>query len=1071
MKSRFIVALALLCAASVVWGQAVSNSQVSGVVRDASGLAVPAADVKITQTETGVVRTAVTGADGAYLVPNLPVGSYQLEVAKPGFSTFVQSGIVLQVNSNPVINAALKIGSVAEQVVVEASAAMVETHNNGVGQVIDQQRVVDLPLNGRQATELIFLSGAATTAPAGDLNTNKNYPTVTISVAGGQANGMTFIMDGGTHNDPFNNLNLPIPFPDALQEFKVETSAVPARYGQHASAAVNAVTKSGTNQLHGSVFEFVRNYKANARNFFAPSRDSLKRNQFGGAVGGRIIANKLFYFAGYQGTVVRSNPPTTITFVPSQAMMAGDFTTIASTACQARAVNLTGPFVGNKISPALFNPQAVNLIKYIPVSGDPCGRATYGILNNNREHQIIGKIDYQLSANHSIYGRYFIGNYNNPVVWDGQNALLANKTGVANQAQSLVLGDNLVISPTTISSLHLTVNRTRNNRVLVPYFSPTDLGVNIFSLAPKFMGVAVTGGFSLGAGGTNPGYFNSLSYQAAEDIDLIRGAHQIAFGVNWIYSIMNTLNNRPTNGQFTFNGQTYGLGYADFLTGALGSFVQGNPVFDNDRSNYFGLYVQDSWKVSHKLTLNYGVRWEPFFPEHNSNGYVMNFDMGKFISGTRSSVYKNAPAGLTFPGDAGFPGQSNVFQKINQFAPRLGVVYDPKGDGRTSIRASYGLFYDAPQLFFYTRFANNPPWGAQISLTNPRGGFTTPYLDYPGGNPFPALNSVSKDMQFPAAGVYVNAPLHMNPAYLQQWNVSVQHQAGEWLLAASYLGNKSTHFWTGTEINPAVFGPGATLGNTNARRLLTALNPSQGPFYSTLGQVDDGGNASYEGMLLSAQRRMSRHFSVLANWTLSHCISDPETTELTGPTYTDPNNRRADRSNCSSDRRHIFNLSGVLTSPKMSQRAVQAVLGNWQLSTIFRAQTGNFSTITTGADNAFSGIGNQRTTQLLENPFDANPTVDHYLNRNAFGSPLNGALSTMRPLNVSNPGTMQLDLNLSRSFRVREAQTIQFRAEVFNLPNHLNPGAPTSALNNTSFGRILSAGDPRIMQFALKYVF
>ena len=1032
---------------------------------------MPAAEVKVTQTDTGLVRATQTGADGSYVLPNLPVGPYKLEVSKEGFAAFVQSGIVLQVSSNPTINATLKVGAVSEQVQVEASAAMVETHSNGVGQVIDQQRIVELPLNGRQATELIFLSGAATPAPAGDLNTNKNYPTVTIAVAGGLPNGMTYVMDGGTHNDPFNNLNLPIPFPDALQEFKVETSSVPARYGQHASAAVNAVTKTGSNSLHGSLFEFVRNYMFNARNFFATSRDSLKRNQFGGVIGGRIIPNKMFFFAGYQGTIVRSNPPTTINFVPTQAMMSGDFTAFASAACQGRAVTLTGPFVNNRVSPAMFNQQALNFMQYVPLSADPCGRIQYGILNNNREHQIIGRVDYNFSEKHMFFGRYFIGNYNNPVTWDGKNVLLANKTGVANQAQSMVLGDTYLISPNTINAAHLTVNRTRNDRVLVPYFSPSDLGVQVYSLAPKFMGIGVTGGLSLGAGATNPGYFNSLSYQFADDVDIVRGSHQIAFGMNYIYSIMNTLNNRPTNGQFTFSGQIYGLGYADFLLGAMSSFVQGNPVYDNDRSHYIGLYVQDSWKISPRLNVNYGVRWEPFLPETNSNGYVENFDLGRFISNVHSSVYKNAPAGLYFPGDPGFPGDSNVQHRLNQFAPRIGVIFDPAGNGKMTIRASYGVFFDTPQLFFFTRFANNPPWGAQISLTSPAGGFTNPYLGYPGGNPFPALNAVSKDMQFPSAGVYVNAPVNMHPTYLQQWNLSVQRQVGDWLLSAAYIGNEATHFWTGTELNPAVFGPGATLGNTNARRLFNMLNPVAGPAYSTVGQVDDGGVSSYNGLLLTAQKRFSRNFSFLANWTWSHCLSDPETTEITGPSYTDPRNRSADRSNCSSDRRQVFNLSPVIATPKFSNRRVTAIATGWQLSTILRAETGNYSTITTGADNAFSGIGGQRATQVLQNVFDPNPTVDHYLNRAAFDTPAAGTLSPMRPLTVLNPGIFQLDMSLSRTFKIREAQTIQVRGEAFNLPNHLNPGAPTTGLNSTNFGKITTAADPRLMQFALKYVF
>src|SRR5204862_4056310 len=270
-------------------------------------------------------------------------------VVLQGFNTYIRDGIVLQVSSNPEINVTLAVGAISEQVTVAANSTLVETHTTGVGQVIDNQRVMELPLNGRQATELIFLSGLATSAPAGDLNTNKNFPTVTISVAGGQANGITYIMDGGTHNDPFNSLNLPTPFPDALQEFKVETSALPARYGYHAASAVNLVTKSGSNQVQGDAFEFNRDYHFIERNYFAPERDSLRRNQFGGTLGAPIVKNKLFVFGGYQGRIERSNPPTSFSFVPTQAMLTGDFTAVASAAPNGcTAPTRAGGFVGNR---------------------------------------------------------------------------------------------------------------------------------------------------------------------------------------------------------------------------------------------------------------------------------------------------------------------------------------------------------------------------------------------------------------------------------------------------------------------------------------------------------------------------------------------------------------------------------------------------------------------------------------------------------------------------------------------------------------------------------------------------
>ena len=697
----------------------------------------------------------------------------------------------------------------------------------------------------------------------------------------------------------------------------------------------------------------------------------------------------------------------------------------------------------------------------------------YGIVNNTNEHQVIGKIDYTLTEKHSLVGRYFLADYENPNAFDGKNVLSMSKVSQSNRVHSFVLGDLYLFSPTTIFSSHVTVNRTRGLREVPPYFSPADLGIQVYSPVEGFMGLTVNGnGFAIGAGATNPGYFNSTNFQLAEDVDLIRGAHQLSMGVNFIHSNINTSNNRPTNGQFTFNGQVSRLPLADLMIGALsGGFVQGNPVFDNQRHNYIGAYAQDTWKVDSRLTLNAGLRWEPFLPMEHNFGWVSHFEPTLFASGARSTVYKNAPAGLIFPGDPGYPGTSTTFSKKNQFAPRVGLIWQPRNDGRMTVRAAYGVFYDTPQLFFNTRFANNPPWGAQITLTNPAGGLTDPYQGYPGGNPFPGLATISSDSFFPLAGVYVNAPLHIKPTYLQQWNLSVQQQVGEWLFSGTYLGNKTTHLWTGTEANPAVFGPGATLGNTNARRVLTRQNPAQGQYYGTIGQIDDGGNATYNAMLLVAQRRLSNNFSVLANWTLSHCISDPATTEITGPTYVNPANRRLDRSNCDSDRRHVVNISFVAQAPKFANPTTALIAGGWQLSGIIRKQTGNYSTVTTGVDNALTGIPGQRAVQVRPSPYNADPTVDHYLDRSAFTSPTAGTLSTLSPFTVVNPGSLQIDTALSRTFRLREGQTIQFRWEAFNIPNHLNANPPVTALNSGNFGRILSAQDPRIMQFALKYMF
>jgi len=1051
------------------WTQAVAGSQIAGVVRDSSGGVLPGAEITVTKTDTGMTRTVFAGPDGAYVLPNLPVGPYQLKVVLQGFQSYVQDGIVLQVNTNPTVDVTLGIGTVGEQITVVANTAMVETRSTGVGQVIDNERVTEIPLNGRQATELIFLSGLATSAPAGDLNTNKNYPTVTISVAGGQANGMTYIMDGGTHNDPFNNLNLPTPFPDAIQEFKVETSSLPARYGHHAASAVNVVTKSGTNGFKGNVFEFVRNYRFNARNFFAPQRDSLKRNQFGGTLGGPLVRDKVFFFAGYQGRVEKSNPATTVSFVPTQAMLNGDFSAIASPSCSGRQINLTAAagFTNNQIDPARFSPIALRFLQRVPVTTDPCGRLQYGIPNNSTEHQTLAKLDYSASSSQSFFGRYLYAVYDNPATYDGKNVLTLSRTGQNNQAHSVVLGHNWILSTSIINALHVTYNKTLNDRPLPEFFSPADLGAAVYSPRPGFMGLNVTNGFTVGAGGTNPGFFNSDSFQIANDTDIVRGRHQFSFGANWIRTKIETLNNRPTNGQFTFNGQTSGLGLADFMIGRPSGFVQGNPVYDFDENDYIGAYVQDEWKARANLTLNVGLRWEPYLPIKNTLGYSSNFDKTRFDQGIRSRTYPQAPPGLYFPGDSHFPGNAVMNSKLGQFAPRVGVVWTPAE--RTAFRAGWGIFYDTPHLFFNTRFANNPPWGAQITLPNPAGGFADPYLTYPGGNPFPALATGWQTQAFPAFGVYVNAPLDTQPTSLQQWNIGAQRQVGDWLLSASYLGNRSHHLWRATELNPAVYSPGATTGTTNQRRVLVLQNPVMGQFYGTIGQLDDTGRGSYHGMLVSVQRRLKGNLSVLSNYTLSRCMADPATTEITGPTIVDPSNPDLDYAYCDSDRRHVVNVSIVARTPQFSNGTVQALLGDWQIAPLVRWQSGNWTSVTTGVDNALTGLGGQRAVQILDDPYAAR-TPDNFLNRSAFAAPAAGTYSTLKPNTIANPSQLLNDLAVTRTFRIA-ANPLQFRWEVFNVMNHASFNAPVASLNSSNFGRILTAGQPRIMQFALKYDF
>ena len=442
-----LITLGLLLAflgCSASWGQTLATSQISGTVSDQTGAIIPNATVQLTRVDTGEKHEARSNSAGSYLIPALSSGVYRLQVSVPGFSTYVQNGIVVEVGSSPAINVKLAVGTATQEVVVESINAQVETESTGVGQVIDQSQVVELPLNGRDPDQLIALAGATTTAVGGDLNSNKNFPTISISVAGGLPNAVNFILDGGIHNESTNGLNLPQPMPDSLQEFKVETSALPAQYGDHASAAINAITKSGGNKFHGDAFWFVRNYMFNAQNFFAssatnPYKDGLKRNQMGGTIGGPIIKDKLFFFGGFQHTIVRAVPTANYTQVPTTAMMAGDFSQVTAGGvanCQSSNITLSAPFatiggVPNQLPSGSFSAQAQAAMKFIPIAGSTghpdvtaiatkgahtgnCGYVQVNLPGNSRQENAIGRVDYHLNANNSLFARYFMGINDHP---------------------------------------------------------------------------------------------------------------------------------------------------------------------------------------------------------------------------------------------------------------------------------------------------------------------------------------------------------------------------------------------------------------------------------------------------------------------------------------------------------------------------------------------------------------------------------------------------------------------------------------------------------------------------------
>ena len=888
MKFKSAFTLVLFFAATVVWAQAISTSQIRGTIQDASGAAVAGAQIKLTQTATGAVRTATSGTDGSYSLPELPIGSYQLEVTKEGFTKYLQTGIVLELGVNSTIDVALKVGEVTQEVTVQAEAQMVETQNTGVGEVVAPQEVQDLPLNGRQLTDLLTLTGAVGEGRA----FRASYPSsAVISIAGGAQGSVAYWLDGGTHNDPLSNQNLPLPFPDTVEEFKVETSSLPAQYGTHPSGTVNVVTKSGTNAFHGDAFEYLRNFMFDSKNtaFAAAAvvdpttgktaafRDPLKRNQFGGTIGGPVKKDKLFFFAGWQDTIQRSSNPAETT-LPTQAMLDGNFQPCLGTVPVLGAPYGTGGFGPNQTNPANLSPIIKALESNLPVApaSNVCGTYNYQSPANFTENQGLARIDYHQSDKNTIFGRYFITNWAQPpgspetLPSGNPDLLIGAIDGASNRVQNLTIGDTYLLGSNMVNNFRATANRSRNltveNTTLdyagllseaeaepVNPLLPSQIGA-IYQQGPpkfpKFMpNFAVTAGFG--------GLFNSTpslqpydTLEFSDDFSLTRGAHQLSFGVDFINLRAFATNYLFNQGDFDFDGNRTSLagplpssGLADFVLGwtsANSGFAQDAPIPSIQHQNIFSLYAQDSWKMTRRLTITAGLRWDPFFGHTDPKGHVVSISVPDIINDVHSTKFPFAPAGYLFQGDPGGPTNDKLSKNaLDKWSPRIGIAWDPEGNGRMSVRAGFGIFYDFPN-FSYDQFGFEEPWGG--AATAPGGSCTATCISDPWGTtatapnpfsfcPYPCMDVTTQSVignpfgsgpgsadDFVGAGPTKSAylpgalvfsyPQNVKPTYVMQYNLSVEKQLGQsWLISATYLGSQQRHLWGNNEANPGMQGP------------------------------------------------------------------------------------------------------------------------------------------------------------------------------------------------------------------------------------------------------------------------
>jgi hypothetical protein len=1118
LRTALTAAFLLLLVTGSAYAQA--TAQISGRVVDESGAVLPGVAVTVTQTDTRFTREVVTQTDGAFVITNLPTGPYLLQAGLSGFRTFQQRGIVLQVGSNPVIPVTLQLGSVEQTVTVEAAAPLIETRTPSIGAVVDSKAVEALPLEGRNPVQLITLAGAA--VDLGEPTSRSLTSSGRIAIAGGQQWGVAYSLDGAMHNNVLDGLNLPLPFPDALQEFRVETSAQNSERGRQGNGSVSVVTKSGTNQFHGDAFEFARHHRFNAPSYFAAidrqtgkkKSDGLVRNQFGGTLGGPIVRDKVFFFGAYQGTRTTQAPADIVAFVPTAAMRAGDFTQFASAACNSRgAVNLRGGFVNNQISPAAFSPAAMAILKRFPAPSDPCGRTTFSERHNPYEGQIIGKVDWQLTQNQSLFIRYMntVTKWDPALSFDPDNLLTGMNAGAGgrdNYSNSLAMGYTQVLSNTTVNNVRLAVNRSQVHRTHADMFGPEDVGVNIYTYVPKRMLTTVTGGFNVNHGTETDSWYRPNTIGISDDLSVVRGSHELGFGAALGLSDWKTNSNIRSPGTFGFTGYYSGLGLADFMLGAVDEFRQADPFTLDIKQKYVGLYVQDTWRMSPNVTLNAGARWEPWFPQEHQERQIYSFDLAKYNAGEHSAVFPQAPAGLRYPGDAGFPTKAGMNRVWLNVEPRIGISWDPTGTGQTSLRAGYGMNSNFIAGEFYFDAAQAPPFGLEQRLFRlGPGSLDDPWAAVGRPNPYP--NERGTDTEFPRYSLLIMVPPNLKTTRVHSWNVGVQQQVGENMsVSASYLGNRMTNVWgvvvgnPGNNI-PTVTGPcnltdpwtgtsqiytPCSSAPLDIRRDFSQAAPDFGKYVGVLDWVTDAGWQQYHGVLLSLQRRLANGVSATANYTWSTCeglINQGGAPLNLGTGYTHPQSllnplspdesRRLfdlDKGHCADSRNQIVNLTGSVETPQFSSAAMRAIGSGWRFSGIFRAASGAWLDVTTGADRSLTGVqnGTQRVNQVSADIY-GDGTIDNYLNPKAFEMPALGTFGNAARNLVEGPGQKTVDVSIVRAFQLGAMRQIEARVEAFNVFNWNNWGSPVTTFNNANFGRILTVGPPRIMQFALSYRF
>ena len=1089
-KTTFIVALlAILMAfplASVASAQ-VTAATIVGTITDSSGGALPGVTVTARNLDTGFNRTVPTNEVGAYRLEFLPIGSYSVAMELSGFKTVTRSGIVLNVNDTVKVDVALQMGGVSETITVEGEAPVVNTATADMSKTVEAKAIESLPLVDRNVYSLLDLTpgvqsnnNGVASASSSTSNLSLGFPEQRTLINGGADGGtgsVNYYLDGGINMTGVRNTGNQLPNPDAIQEFKVQTNSYNVEFGRFSSGIINVITKSGTNKFKGSAFEYTRDGGLNAKDWGSTQpRPALKRNQFGGTLGGPIAKDRTFFFTSYSGLRQTTQTFLNNAIVPTDLERLGDFS--QSKTIPTDPATLL-PFVCNGVTGVIcsnrLDPVAMKIIKdSIPLANVP-GQIWQGYVPSPYDtNEILLKVEHQLNTAHRLSGSYFLTSGENQTQAGAGNLPWALYSFNWRQ-HNLNVSDTWVASTNKINQVWFSFNRNYGGRLNLPETSLTDLGSSaIIQGAPALPQITVSGYFFLSnaIGGPKAG---GDFYSIRDVFSWTKTKHAFKMGGELSYNttIQDTLLNNY--GVFTFNNTVTKNALADFMVGIPSAVTQDAPVRALWDSWYGAAFLQDDYRISSRMTLNLGVRWDVQTPGTDPMNRFTTY-----VPGQKSTVRADAPVGQLFYGDPGVE-RGVIATAWNHVSPRVGMVWDPFGDGKTSIRAAGGMFYGSISGNEWNTMTNFQPWSTRLTFNNTGRGVSAtgvplgaslanPYTGMLGGVPFPYNGA------YTAGGGSFGVDLGFKWAHAYQTNIGIQRQIGTSMgVGLAYIGTFSRNLPFGRDVNYPLATPTATgaAANVLSRRPNTA--------FGAVTMIDSDQYSDYNGLQLTFNMRQWHSVSFNGFYTYSQTMTSTQlqnnTTQGLAQNYT---NLAAEYGRADTDQRHVFsiNLNWRLDYYKGSNGFVRALANGWAISPIVKLRSGLPFTITNGnVDANLDGQTNDRAQQIGD-PSLANPTPDMWFNTAAFvqnkvvnGQPVDG--NTPRN-SLDGPGYRVIDLAISRDFRLPKGK-LTFRAEAtnaFNVVNYGQPGASVpSGATSTTFGIIRSARSMRQVQLGVRWTF